>query len=153
VGASGSPAASPWWSATRPQHQGRTTTSPAKRKNQSNWVGRRKVGPTGGLATSPEVGLRGHCRYPADRVPRIYALSKDKEQGVHPHTVMCPTAPDLTPLLRWLLAVPCVLQLRTSPPCQGGLQHSHVSHGPGPCLTARVGPSAATCSVAPGLSS
>jgi hypothetical protein len=57
------------------------------------------------------------------------------------------------PLLRWLLAVPSVLQLRTSPPCQGGLQHSHVSHGPGPCLTTEVGPSAATCSVALGLSS
>jgi hypothetical protein len=57
------------------------------------------------------------------------------------------------PLLRWLLTVPSVLQLRTSPPCQGGLQHSHVSHGPGPCLTTEVGPIAATCSVALGLSS
>jgi hypothetical protein len=55
----------------------------------------------------------------------------------------CPATLDLTSLLSWAPAPPHVPQLRTSPPCQGGLRRCHVSHGSG----------AATCSSAPDLAS
>jgi hypothetical protein len=50
----------------------------------------------------------------------------------------CPAAPDLTTLLRWVPAPPCVPQFWTSPPCWGELRRCHVSHGPGPRLLTEV---------------
>jgi hypothetical protein len=49
--------------------------------------------------------------------------------------------------------LPRVSLPRTSPPCRDGLQHRHVSHGPGPHLPTEVASSAATCSVVPYLAS
>jgi hypothetical protein len=44
--------------------------------------------------------------------------------------------------------LPCLLQLWTSPPCQGGLWHCHTFYGAGPRLPAEVGSSAAVCPMA-----
>jgi hypothetical protein len=69
----------------------------AKRIVQDNRAGCRRVGPTCGFTASPEVGLGGHCRYPADRV-LLHASFKSR-QGVerapiHRH-VPCSIEPDL----------------------------------------------------------
>jgi hypothetical protein len=48
---------------------------------------------------------------------------------MHPHAATCPAAPNPASLTRWVPALPCVLQLWTSPPCGGGLRHCHVSRG------------------------
>jgi hypothetical protein len=40
--------------------------------------------------------------------------------------------------------LPRVSQLRTSPPCRGGLRRCHVSHGPGPHLLAKLSSGAVT---------
>jgi hypothetical protein len=69
---------------------------------------------------------------------------------------MCSSTPDLASLPRWApvlprglgprlpkrraSALPCVPQLRTSPPYQGGLWRCHVSHGSGLCLPERRAP-------------
>jgi hypothetical protein len=57
---------------------------------------------------------------------------------------MCPTVPDPTSPLRKAPALPRVLQLRTSPPYQGGLRCCHVSRSSGPGLPAEKDSSAAT---------
>jgi hypothetical protein len=49
--------------------------------------------------------------------------------------------------------LPCVLQLQTSPPCQGGLQCCHVPYVFGPRIPAEIGSGAATCAMAPDLTS
>jgi hypothetical protein len=49
--------------------------------------------------------------------------------------------------------LPCVLRLRTSPPCQGGLRRCHVFYGSGPYLPTEVGSDAAICPMASGLAS
>jgi hypothetical protein len=48
-----------------------------------------------------------------------------------------PVAPGLASLLICALTLPHVPQLRTSPPCRGGLRRCHVSHGSGLCLSER----------------
>jgi hypothetical protein len=72
---------------------------------------------------------------------------------MHPRTATCCVAPNLASLPRWAPALPHVLQLRTSPPCWGGLRCCHVSNGLEPRLPAQEGSSADTCPVAPGLTS
>jgi hypothetical protein len=72
---------------------------------------------------------------------------------MHPRTATCCVAPNLASLPRWAPALPHVLQLRTSPPCWGGLRCCHMSNGLEPRLPAQEGSSADTCPVAPGLTS
>jgi hypothetical protein len=81
--------------AMRPQRQGRTTASTTKVKIQNSWVGHRYDGPTYGFATSPEVGTGATVGPLQIGYPRIQASSQDMEQDV----------------------LPCVLLLRTPPPC------------------------------------
>jgi hypothetical protein len=77
----------------------------------NNRAGRRRVDPTSGFIASLEVGLRATVGTLQGRYPYIQALSQDKLQDVHPHTVMCPTASDLTSQLRWAPTLPHVLWL------------------------------------------
>jgi hypothetical protein len=49
--------------------------------------------------------------------------------------------------------LPCVLQLRTSYPCQGGLRRCHMSYDFGLRLSVEVGSDAATCPMTPDLTS
>jgi hypothetical protein len=58
----------------------------------------------------------------------------------------CRTAPDPASLLGRAPMLPRAPQLRTPHPCSRGLQSCHVSHGSGPCLSAREGSVAATWS-------
>jgi hypothetical protein len=68
--------------------------STAKQK-VDNRAGRRRVGPTCGFVASPEVGPGATVGTLQTGYPFIRASSQDKLQGVHPHTVTCPTVPDL----------------------------------------------------------
>jgi hypothetical protein len=72
---------------------------------------------------------------------------------MHSRTTTCPTVLDPTSLLRWAPLLPCAPRLWTSPPCSGGLQCCHVSHGYEPRLTARKGSDTATCHMASDLAS
>jgi hypothetical protein len=77
----------------------------------------------------------GHCRYPADRVPLHTSLKSIQVVGrastrchmpygsgprllteVGSSIAMCPMAPGLASWLKWALALPRALWLRTSPP-------------------------------------
>jgi hypothetical protein len=60
----------------------------------------------------------------------------------------CPTAPDLTSLLRWAPALP-----RASPPCWVELRRCHMFLSFGARLSTKVGSDAATCLMAPGSAS
>jgi hypothetical protein len=101
------------------------------------------------------------CRYPVDRVPPHTSFKSTQEAGrastcyyiscsFKPHlptwvgssAATCPVVPDLASLPRWALALPHVLWLRTSPPCEGGLWCCHVSLHSGPHFPAEVGSSA-----------
>jgi hypothetical protein len=62
---------------------------------------------------------------------------------------MCHMAPDLASRLRWALALPRVLWLRTSPPGRGGLRRYHVSYGFEPHLPYEVGFGDTTCPTGP----
>jgi hypothetical protein len=72
---------------------------------------------------------------------------------VHPRATTYPVAPDLSSLSRCAQVLPHVLQPRTLPSCRGGLRCCHVSRGPGPRLLAELSSGAATCSLAPDLTS
>jgi hypothetical protein len=85
------------------------------------------------------------CRYPVDRVPCVHALRQDGEQDTHPRAATCPTALDPTSLSSWALTLPRVLWLWTPPYSWDGIRRCYVSRGSGPCLSAEVGSSAATC--------
>jgi hypothetical protein len=86
-------------------------------KRLDNQVGRRKIGPTCGFATSHEVGPGASVDTLKTRYPRIHALSQDKLQDMHPRTATQAVASDHTSLQRWAPEPPRVLQPRTSPPC------------------------------------
>jgi hypothetical protein len=68
---------------------------------------------------------------------------------VLPCIVTCLAAPDPASLSRQALALPRTPRLQTPPPCSGGFQSCHVSHGSKPRLPAREGSDAATCLTAP----
>jgi hypothetical protein len=75
------------------------------------------------LQTSPPSwGGIWHCHVPYGFGPRLPA-------EVSSSAATYPMAPDLAFQLRWAMALPCVLWLRTSPPDRGGLRHYHVSCG------------------------
>jgi hypothetical protein len=70
---------------------------------------------------------------------------------VHPSAPMRPTTSDQATLLRWALALPHILLLRTLPPCLRGLQCCHTSHGSGPHPTSEMGSNIITWHMAPDL--
>jgi hypothetical protein len=72
---------------------------------------------------------------------------------MHPRAAMRPTAPDHASLPRWASALPRVLQLWTLPPCQGGIWCCHMSYDSRPRSLVKMGSGAATCPVAPDLTS
>jgi hypothetical protein len=129
-----------------------------------------KIGPTCGLATSPEESLGATVDTLQTGYPRIQASSQDKEQGVHPRAATYHVALDHTSLQRWALALPRVLRPQTLPLCRGGLRHFNVSRGLRPRLLGvlrrchvspsseprfpvEVGSGASTCPMAPGSAS
>jgi hypothetical protein len=99
------------------------------------------------LWTSPPGwgGLR-RCHVSSGSGPRLLV-------EVSFSAAICPAAPNLASWLRWALALPCVLWLRTSPLGTGGLQHCHVSSGSRPRLPVDVGSDAVTCPAALDLAS
>jgi hypothetical protein len=79
-----------------------------------------------------------------------YRLQIKTRSRVCIHVLPCVLQLRTSPLPTWALALPCVVQFWTLPPCRCGLQRCYVFRGPGPRLPAGVGSGAATCSVAPG---
>jgi hypothetical protein len=67
--------------------------------------------------------------------------------------VTCPIALNIASQLRWAPALSHVLRLRTSPSDWGRLHRCHVSYAFGPHLPTEVGSDAATCHMAPDLTS
>jgi hypothetical protein len=55
-------------------------------------------------------------------------------------TATCPSAPDLTSLMRWAPMLPHEPRPQTSPPCWAELRRCHMSHGSGLCLPKRGAP-------------
>jgi hypothetical protein len=86
-------------------------------------------------------------------LPSVLQLRTSPPVEVGSGTAMCPVAPDLASLLRRAPAPPHVPWPGILPPCRGGLQRCHMSHGPGPHLSVKVGSGAVTCPVASGFSS
>jgi hypothetical protein len=66
---------------------------------------------------------------------------------------MCPTAPDLTSLLRWVSVLPRGSWSQASSSCWVELRCRHAFLSSGPHLPAEVASSAATCPMAPGFAS
>jgi hypothetical protein len=91
------------------------------------------------LWTSP-LGWGGLWRYHVS-----YGFRPRLPVEVGSGAITCPTAPDLTSRLRWALALPCVIWLRTSPPGWGELRRCHVPRGSGPHLLTEVDFGAAIC--------
>jgi hypothetical protein len=80
-----------------------------------NQARRRRVGPTCGFVASPVVGSGTTVGTLQTGYLYIQASSQDKLQGVHPHTVTCPMALNLTSRLRSAPVLPRVLWLWSSP--------------------------------------
>jgi hypothetical protein len=116
-------------------------------------MGRRRVGPTSGFVASPEVGPGGHCRYSIDRVLLHISFKPRQEEGrasMYYH-MPCSSRPYLPP--KWAPTVPRAARLWTPPPCSGGFQCCHMSHGFRPRLSAWEGYGAATCHMISDLTS
>jgi hypothetical protein len=96
--------------------------------------------------SSPSWGGLRRCHVSYDSIPHFSA-------EVGSGAVTSPIVSDLAFWLRWALALPRVLWLRTSPPDWSGLRCYHMSYGSGPRLLAVVGSDAATCHVSPDLAS
>jgi hypothetical protein len=75
------------------------------------------------------------------------------DHDVVPCVATCPTAPDLTSILRWAPALPHVLQLWTLAPRRGALRRCHASRNSGPHHPTVAGSVVATWPVAPDLAS
>jgi hypothetical protein len=85
------------------------------KQNVENRVGQRRFGPTCRSVASPKVGPGATVGTLQTEYPYIQTSSQDKLQGVHPHTAMFPTAPDLASQLRWAPVLPRVIWLQISP--------------------------------------
>jgi hypothetical protein len=65
-----------------------------------NRAWRQRVSPTCGFVASSEVGPGATVGTLRTEYPYIQASSQDKLYRMHPHTAICPTAPDLVSQLR-----------------------------------------------------